>query len=113
MNKILLTISLFAVLATQAQSTVIDTVYTGAQYKDAVYYQLSSGSKTTVLNTDWHLAFSVQKVMPPLNTLPSVTIRLNEGGTGIGLFQKSFKEFSIIIILTSMNYQYFQHLIAL
>jgi len=92
MNKILLSISLFSVLATNAQTTVVDTVYTGAQYKDAVYYQLSSGSKTTVLNTDWHLAFSVQKVLPPLNTLPSVTIRFNEGGTGMGLFQKSFND---------------------
>jgi len=92
MNKILLTISIFSVLVTKAQTTVVDTVYTGAQYKDAVYYQLSSGSKTTVLNNNWHLAFSVQKVLPPLNTLPSVTIRLNEGGTGITLFQKSFND---------------------
>lgn len=92
MNKVILTISLFSALFASAQTTVVDTVYIGAQYKDATYYQLSSGNKTSVLNTDWHLAFSVQPVQFPQNTLQSVTIRLNEGAGGISLHQKSLND---------------------
>ncbi len=91
MNKVLLSILLAATAATQAQTTVNDSVTINSQYKDAVYYKLSDGTKTSTSNTDWHLAFSTQKVQFPLNTLQSVTIRFN-GGSGVVVSQKAFTD---------------------
>ena len=91
MNKVLLSILLAATAVTQAQTTVNDSVTINSQYKDAVYYKLSDGTKASTSNTDWHLAFSTQKVQFPLNTLQSVTIRFN-GGSGVVVSQKAFTD---------------------
>lgn len=91
MNKAILSFLLLITVITQAQTTVFDTVSISAQYKNAVFYKLGNGDKVSTSNTDWHLAFSVQKVQFPSNTLPSVTIRYN-GGNGVNLFQKAFND---------------------
>lgn len=91
MNKVFLSILLAGVTLAQAQTSVDDSVSISAQYKDAVFYKLSDGTQTKVSNTNWHLAFSVQKVQFPSNTLPSVTIRYN-GGNNVMLSQKAFND---------------------
>lgn len=91
MNKVLLSILLAGTTLAQAQTTFNDTVSLSSSYKDAVYYKLSDGSQSSVLNTDWHLAFSVQKVQFPYNTLQAVTLRYNGGGNLI-VSQKAFND---------------------
>jgi hypothetical protein len=100
MNKTILSFLLALTAITQAQTTFFDTVNIAAQYKNAVYYKLSDGNKVSTANTDWHLAFSVQKVQFPLNTLPSVTIRYN-GANGVNLFQKAFNDTAFFTADTS------------
>ncbi len=84
-----------------SQTATSDSVFTGAQYKDAVYYNLTDGSQTTVQNNSWHLAFSVQPVQFPSNTLPSVTIRFNEGNAGMTLHQKALSDTAFFTADTS------------
>lgn len=91
MNKVLLSILLAGTTLAQAQTAVNDTVSLSTSYKDAVYYKLSDGSKNSVSNTNWHLAFSVQKVQFPTNTLQAVTLRYN-GGNNLIVSQKAFND---------------------
>jgi hypothetical protein len=91
MNKLLLYTTLAINTALHAQISVSDTVTLMPQYKEAVYYSLSNGNKTGINNTNWHLAFSVQKVQFPNNTLPSVTIRHN-GANGVVVFLKALND---------------------
>lgn len=51
-----------------------------------VYYNLSTGSKDTVRNNNWHLAFAVRKALPPLKTMQAATIRINDG-RGVELYR--------------------------
>lgn len=91
MNKVLLSILLAGTTLAQAQTAVNDTFSLSTSYKDAVYYKLSDGSKNSVSNTNWHLAFSVQKAQFPTNTLQAVTLRYN-GGNNLIVSQKAFND---------------------
>ncbi len=74
-----------------AQSMVSDSVSTGAQYQDIVYYNLSTMAKTTTTNLNWHLAFSVRPSQYPTNTLQGVTVRYNEANpaTAMQVYKKA------------------------
>ncbi len=78
MLKRLFFISAIAAMTTTNYSQVVsDSVTLGAGYADQVYYELSSGTKTTASNTDWDLQF--------FTSLFSGSIRIN-GGAGVELF---------------------------
>lgn len=55
-----------------------DSINTHSNNSEMVYYQLSTGNKTTVSNTDWHLAVSIRPTQFPASPLGGTTIRLNE-----------------------------------
>ncbi|MCF8254146.1 MAG: T9SS type A sorting domain-containing protein [Bacteroidia bacterium] len=44
-----------------------------------VYYNFTTGTKDTVRNNNWHLAFAVRKAQPPYKTMQAATIRINDG----------------------------------
>ncbi|MFN8321185.1 MAG: T9SS type A sorting domain-containing protein [Chitinophagales bacterium] len=76
---------LFLILSTiiytgfcQAQIVANDSAHTGNQSDEMTFYSLRTGQKTTVSNTDWHIALSVRASQFPLNTLQGTTIRINE-----------------------------------
>ncbi|MDZ4668973.1 MAG: T9SS type A sorting domain-containing protein [bacterium] len=71
LSLILLSINLFA---QQADSV---TMLPGTSVD--VYYNLSTGTKDTVRNTNWHIAFAVRKAQPPLKTMQAATIIVNDG----------------------------------
>ncbi|MCS6819354.1 MAG: HmuY family protein, partial [Chitinophagales bacterium] len=73
------------------QTTKKDSVILSPQYKDKVFYKLSNGNKSTTSNTDWHLAFSVQKAQFPANTLLATTIRHN-GANGVVVYQRALND---------------------
>lgn len=50
-----------------------------------VYYNFNTGTKDTVRNNNWHLAFAVRKALPPLRTMQAATIRINDG-RGVELY---------------------------
>jgi hypothetical protein len=78
MLKRLFFISAFAVISTTNFSQAVsDSVTLGPRYTNQVYYELSSGTKTTASNTDWDLQF--------FTSLFSGSIRIN-GGAGVELF---------------------------
>lgn len=54
-----------------------------------VYYNTVTGTKDTVRNTNWHLAFGVRRAMPPFRTMQAATVRINEG-RGVELFKSPF-----------------------
>lgn len=66
------------VLASSAQIAPNDFVSTGADNTDMVFYELSTGTKTTSSNTDWHLAISIRPTEFPGAPLGGTTIRINE-----------------------------------
>lgn len=73
MKKIILTFLCGCALsAVHAQNAVTDTVSTGAQYADQVWYSLENGTKTAVPKTDWDIAFRTNEIM-------SVAIIINDG----------------------------------
>lgn len=53
-----------------------------------VYYNLTTGAKDTVRNSNWHLAFSVRNSQPPLNVMLAATVRINEA-RGISVFKST------------------------
>lgn len=53
-----------------------------------VYYNLTTGAKDTVRNSNWHLAFSVRNSQPPLNVMLAATVRVNEA-RGISVFKST------------------------
>ncbi len=59
MKKYILILATFAFASANAQVgvTKTDSIETGASYLNDVYYQLSSGTKTSLPNNTWHLAF--------------------------------------------------------
>ncbi|MEN8957002.1 MAG: hypothetical protein ABF258_03185, partial [Flavobacteriales bacterium] len=78
MLKRLLLISAISAATTVNFSQISDSVTMGPGYTNEVYYELSSGTKTTFQGTNWDLQFSTSRF--------SVSIRLN-GGQGVELFE--------------------------
>lgn len=66
------------VFTSSAQITPNDIVSTGTDNTEMVFYQLSTGSKTSASNTDWHLALSIRATEFPAAPLGGTTIRINE-----------------------------------
>lgn len=62
-----------------AQSTIPnDSVNTGTDNTQIVFYQLSTGTKTNSSNTNWHLAITVRPTQFPNAPLGGTSIRINE-----------------------------------
>lgn len=80
MKGFLLVMSMLtACLYVQAQGiTVQDSVTLGSGTTEMVFYQLSTGTKTSVSNTDWDLAITVRATQFPGAPLGGTTIRINE-----------------------------------
>jgi hypothetical protein len=66
----------------KAQCTATDSTLMGAGTANDVYFSLKNGTISTVSNTNWHLAFSVQSYTSPTNPAVSVAIRVNSAGNG-------------------------------
>ncbi|MCA0427297.1 MAG: T9SS type A sorting domain-containing protein [Bacteroidetes bacterium] len=54
-----------------------------------VYYNTVTGTKDTVRNNNWHLAFSTRRALPPFRTMQAASVRINEG-RGVELFKSPF-----------------------
>lgn len=79
MKKILLSICLSGfMINTFGQAAVTDTVSTGAQYSQQVWYNLATGQQTSTSAKGWDIAF-------PTNNR-SVAVRINDGG-GVHLWK--------------------------
>lgn len=79
MFKKIFCITALAFIASTTYSQVVsDSVTLGPGYVNQVYYQLSTGTKTTASNKDWDLQF--------FSSLFSASIRTN-GGEGVELYQ--------------------------
>ncbi len=55
-----------------------DSISTGSNYSQMVFYSLSTGTKTTASNTDWHLAVTTRPTDFPSHPFGGATIRINE-----------------------------------
>ncbi|MCW5908933.1 MAG: T9SS type A sorting domain-containing protein [Chitinophagales bacterium] len=74
-----LSLFLFVSVFVHAQAvTANDSAVLGAGTTQMVFYQLSTGNKTVVSNTDWHLAITVRATQFPNAPLGGTTIRINE-----------------------------------
>lgn len=79
MKKILLSACLSgSMINAFAQTAVTDTVSTGAQYSQQVWYSLATGQQTAISADSWDIAF-------PTNAR-SVAVRINDGG-GVHLWE--------------------------
>lgn len=82
MNKILTILALsIGFQSLQAQTIAPnDSVSIGAGYANMVFYNLATGAKTEVSNTDWHLALSIKPspIPPSGNPQDGAAIRFNE-----------------------------------
>ena len=70
-------------LCTFAQN---DSVTLGPGAKNMVFYNVTTGAKTTAANDDWHLAFSARYINGFTHTNQATTIRINEA-YGLKLFR--------------------------
>lgn len=61
-----------------AQIIVSDSAETGPESNLMTFYSLSTGQKTVVSNTDWHLAISIRPTQFPNAPLGGTTIRINQ-----------------------------------
>lgn len=79
MKKKIYTIIAFSLLTTKifAQCGPSDSVTMGPNYANDVFYSFKNKVVKTEPNTNWHLAFSVQRSQFPSNPLSGVSIRLN------------------------------------
>jgi len=71
-----------------AAQTVVDSVSMGTgspSYPLDVYYNLATGTKDTVRNNNWHLAFAVRSAQPPMNVARAACVRINEA-RGVQVF---------------------------
>lgn len=57
MKKVILSILSLGILGALNAQVVKDTIVTGANYKDVVFYELDGGNKTAMEAKSWHLAF--------------------------------------------------------
>lgn len=72
--------------STYAQAIIVnDSVNTNNANTDMVFYNLATGLKTNVSNTDWHLAITVRPTQFPGAPLGGTTIRSN-GANGVQVY---------------------------
>lgn len=90
LRTILFGAALAAGTQVNAQTWVHDTLSTGAQYKQNVYYSLENGTAGTAQEDDWHIGFStnVYSASVILNTaaglkLYEISSNLNDFGTDL------------------------------
>lgn len=95
----LLTLLVCGYLFSGAQvTTVSDSVSTEPNNIYRVYYNLATGGKVAVSDTDWHLAFSVSQSM----TVAAVTIRIN-GHIGVSAWVAENNDTTTFTSLTDTN----------
>lgn len=85
---------IFWALATalSAQNIRVDSVSMGSgnpSYPYDVFYNLATGDKDTVVNTNWHLAFAMRPALPPANVMRSTTVRIN-ASRNVTLYKSNF-----------------------
>lgn len=68
-----------------SQCPVNDSTMMGSSTSNDVFYSLANGTVKTISNTNWHLAFSVQRSQFPNNPSTGVAIRVNSGGINMKL----------------------------
>lgn len=68
-----------------AQITANDSVSLNPGTTEMVYYNLSTGHKTSTSNTDWHLAITVRATQFPASPLGGTTMRINEAN-GVNVY---------------------------
>jgi hypothetical protein len=66
-KSLLLSGAVLMAAQTDAQTWVKDTVVMGTNYTDDVFYNLTTGTKTAVTNTNWDLAFSALPATDMMN----------------------------------------------
>jgi hypothetical protein len=84
MKKILTLVSLFTtfVFSSNAQCPANDSTEMGDKTSTDVYYSFNSHKVKAIINTNWHLAFSVQNASFPNNPANGAAIRVNSAGNG-------------------------------
>lgn len=80
-------------LSTFAQTTVTDSVSLGASlvgisYPNDVFYDMRTGTVSTVAGGNWQLAFAMRNAAPPFNVMRSTTILANEG-RGVTVYEST------------------------
>lgn len=91
-RNVLSIIFLALVSAVSAQTSRVDSVSMGSgtpSYPYDVFYNLTTGSKDTVVNTNWHLAFAMRPALPPSNVMRSTTVRIN-ASRNVTLYKSNF-----------------------
>jgi hypothetical protein len=68
-----------------SQCPANDSTMMGTSTSNDVFYSLANGTVKTISNTNWHLAFSVQRSQFPNNPSSGVAIRVNAGGANMKL----------------------------
>lgn len=79
MKKLLLLLTAVLFIS-QLHAQNVDSVSMGGgttAYPLDVYYNITTGSKDTARNNNWHIAFSVRNAQPPMNVLLAATVRIN------------------------------------
>ncbi len=66
----------------KAQCPANDSTQMGSGTGNDVFYSLENGTVTTISNTNWHMAFSVQEFTTPQTAALSAAVRVNSGGNG-------------------------------
>jgi hypothetical protein len=93
MKRNIVSIILLALAAAvSAQNTRVDSVSMGTgtpSYPYDVFYNLTTGDKDTVVNTNWHLAFAMRPALPPANVMRSTTVRIN-ASRNVTLYKSNF-----------------------
>lgn len=87
-------VSLGGPITTQIQAPLtVDSISLGApaggfSYPNDVYYNMRNGASTSVVGTNWHIAFAVRKVAPPMDVMRSATVLANEG-RGVSVYEST------------------------
>lgn len=84
MRKFLLLTTLVSSIGLHAQ-TITDSVSMGTgtpSYPYDVFYNVETGTKDTVRNTNWHIAFAVRSAQPPMSVARAAAVRIN-GARGV------------------------------
>lgn len=106
MRKNIYTFMLLFVMAFPAVAqTVNDSVSIGTGYANAVFYRLDDGVRTSVSNTNWHLAFAVRPSAFPNNPMLGVVLRHNSQA-GVKVYRvpgKTAADFNAALDTTGMN----------
>jgi hypothetical protein len=64
------------------QTVIVET------YPDDVFYNMATGTVSTVAGSNWHLAFAMRNASPPFDVMKSTTILANEG-RGVTVYEST------------------------